>query len=189
MTLSADPRPVHVIDAANRIEAVNSAWVDFMRSSGRADLAAESAIGRPIWDFIRSTPVRQLWEVLYDRVRGVGAPLFVPMRADTPALRRVFDLELHPLAERSIRQVFECVWSEARPAIALLDPAYPRHDRILWHCAWCSRIQVRIGVWEEVEDAQLTLHIEATETLPTLKESVCTTCKQSLLKTFPARVA
>ena len=72
---------------------------------------------------------------------------------------------------------------------ALLDPAWPRDERTLRCCAWCRCIQVRVGVWEEIEDAHFTLAIEAAETLPSLHAGVCVTCKQALLKTFPARVA
>jgi hypothetical protein len=133
--------------------------------------------------------VRQLWEVLYQRVRAVGAGVFVPMRADTASQRRLIDIELHPLADGSIRHVCEPVWLERRAAVALLDPNYPRDERVLRRCAWCWRIQVRLGAWEEIEEAQRMLAIEAAETLPRLETAVCTTCKQSLLKTFPARVA
>jgi len=188
MNLAADARPVHTIDACNRIIAVNSAWVEFMRSVVSADITIDTVIGRSLWDFVRGTQVRQLWEVLFERVRAIGAPVFVPMRADTANLRRVLDVELHPLPERSIRQVFECVWTEARPAMALLDTAYPRNTNSVLCCAWCNRIQVRLGAWEEIEDAQLTLRIEAADTLPALNHGVCSGCKQSLLKTFPVRV-
>jgi hypothetical protein len=188
MNLAADHRPVHTIDPCDRIVSVNSAWVEFMRENGCTNLTIDTALGRSIWDFVRGLQVRQLWEVLFERVRAVGAPVFVPMRADKPDLRRVLDIELHPLPERSIRQVFECVWTEARPRVALLDPAHPRNADSLPHCAWCNRLQVRIGAWEEIEDAALTLRLQAAEALPVLKSSVCSSCKQSLLKTFPARV-
>lgn len=186
MNLSADAAPAHIIDACNRIVSVNRAWLEFMRSMLATEFSADAVIGRPLWDYVRGKSVRQLWEVLFERVRAVGAPVFVPMRADTAGLRRVLDIELHPMPERSIRQVFECVWTEARPAMALLDSAYPRSDDALLRCAWCNRIQVRLGTWEEIEDAQLTLRIEAVETLPALDHGVCGGCKQSLLKTFPA---
>jgi len=189
VNVSVDPRPVYTIDSLDRVVAVNAAWVDFMRQENHAGITLQSAIGRPVWDFVAGSQVRQLWEVLYERVRAVGAPVFVPTRMDTPSLRRLIDLELHPLGDRSIQHVCECVWIEARPAVALLDPAYPRDERTLQCCAWCNRIQVRIGAWEEIEEAQLTLRIEATSMLPRLKAGVCSTCKQSVLKTFPARVA
>jgi hypothetical protein len=115
--------------------------------------------------------------------------VFVPLRADTANERRVIDVELHPAPERSIRHVRECLWTEARPAIALLDGNYPRDSRVLLRCVWCARVQVRLGTWEEIENAQVMLGIVADETLPTIQETVCTSCKQSVLKTFPARVA
>ncbi len=185
--LSEDTRPVYIIDADDRLALVNSAAMTLF--GGTATQSPRALLGRSIWDFVPGAPIRQLWQVLYSRVRAVGAPVFVPMRADAPSMRRLVDLELHPLADRSIQHICECVWTEARPAIALLDPAYPRDQRSLLSCAWCQRIQVRFGVWEEIEQAQQTLRIEAVESLPTLKPAVCASCKQSVLKTFPARVA
>lgn len=185
--LSEDTRPVYIIDADDRLALVNSAAMTLF--GGTATQSPQALLGRSIWDFVPGAQIRQLWQVLYSRVRAVGAPVFVPMRADAPSMRRLVDLELHPLADRSIHHICECVWTEPRPAIALLDPAYPRDQRSLLSCAWCRRIQVRFGVWEEIEQAQQTLRIEAVESLPTLKPAVCASCKQSILKTFPARVA
>jgi len=113
----------------------------------------------------------------------------VPMRIDRADERRLIDIELRPLGDGSIHHICEPVWREARAAVALLDPAYPRDERVLRKCEWCQRIQVRLGAWEEIEDAQQTLAILADATLPQLHPAACSTCKQSLLKTFPARVA
>ena len=184
---SADIRPVYTVDADDRLALINAAALGRFTAAGQT--SAQALLGRSIWDFIPGPQIRQLWQVLYSRVRAVGAPVFVPMRADAPSLRRLVDVELHPLADGSIQHICECVWTEARPAIALLDPAYPRDARSLPSCAWCCRIQVGFGVWEEIEQAQQTLKIEAVESLPTLKPVVCSSCKQSVLKTFPARVA
>jgi hypothetical protein len=178
-----------LIDASNRIVAMNSAWLEFMRTVVPFAVEAEDVIGRSLWDFVSGTQVRQLWQVLFDRVRAIGAPVFVPMRADTANLRRVLDVELHPMPERSIRQVFEIVWTEPRASVALFDHSHPRNDANLVCCAWCNRVQVRLGAWEEIEDAQLTLRIEAAPTLPAITRGVCSGCKQTLLKTFPARMA
>ena len=188
MTLSVDTRPVHTLDACNRIVSVNAAWLEFAGSLASRELSAETVIGQSIWSFVRGAQVRQLWEILFERVRAVGAPVFVPMRADTATMRRVMDVELHPLPDRCIRQVFECVWTERRAPVALLDTAYPRNDASLLSCAWCARIQVRMGAWEEIEDALLTLRIETADSLPAVRHGVCSGCKQSLLKTFPARL-
>src|SRR5262245_30076587 len=103
MNLSADLRPVHAIDAFNRIVAVSPGWLGFMRTLAGRELNLDEVIGRPLWDLLPGTQVRQLWEILFERVRAVGAPVFVPMRADTPSQRRVLDVELHSMPERAIR--------------------------------------------------------------------------------------
>jgi hypothetical protein len=185
----ADPRPVYIIDALDRIVFINPAWSRFVAPARGCGPSLSDVIGRPIWDRLPDGVVRQLWELLYSRVRAVGGSVFVPMRVDRIEERRLIDIELRPLADGSIRHVCELVWSEARPAVALLDPAYPRDERSLRSCVWCRRVQVRVGAWEEIEDAQRALSIHAGRTLPRLEPGACSTCKQSLLKTFPARVA
>jgi hypothetical protein len=185
----ADIRPVYTIDAVDRIVFVNAAWTAFVAPLGAAGPQLAEVMGRPIWERIPAGVARQLWELLYSRVRAVGGAVFVPMRVDRADERRLVDIELRPLSDGSIRHVCEPVWQEPRPAVALLDPAYPRDERTLRSCEWCRRIQVRLGAWEEIEEAQQSLAIMADHTLPQLVPAVCSTCKQSLLKTFPARVA
>ena len=181
-----DARPIYTIDASDRISFVNPAWQELIapKAAGPAQV-----LGRPIWELIPGGVVRQLWELLYSRVRAIGGGVFVPMRVDRADERRLIDIELRPLSDGSIRHICEPVWRERRAAVALLDPDYPRDERALRSCAWCQRIQVQLGVWEEIEQAQQTLTVLADASLPRLEPVACTSCKQSLLKTFPARVA
>ena len=99
--LPKDARPVYTIDVDDRLVLLNPAALDLF--GGSAGAWSPSLLGRSIWDFIPGVPIRQLWQVLYSRVRAVGAPVFVPMRTDTPSMRRLVDLELHPMADRSIQ--------------------------------------------------------------------------------------
>jgi hypothetical protein len=184
----ADARPVYIIDAQDRIAFVNPAWSRFAASL-RDGYSLSDVLGESIWGGIPEGVVRQLWAVLYSRVRASGGSVFVPVRADLADERRLIDIELQPLGEGMVRHVCEPVWRESRPAVALLDPSYPRDERTLRCCMWCRRIQVRLGSWEEIEDAQQILKIPADSSLPRLQPTACTSCKQSLLKTFPARVA
>lgn len=184
-----ESRPELVLDSRNRIASVNGAWAEAMPHGGFHQDCLDACISRPFWDFVQGVPVRQLWEILFDRVRASGAPIFVPMRADTPALRRVWDIELHPMPERGLLLVAHFVWTERRPVVKLLHPETPRNGATLPYCAWCNRVQIRIGAWEEVEDAHTTLRLDAQERLPEIRRAACDGCKQALLKTFPARVA
>jgi hypothetical protein len=177
--------PVYTIDARDRIVAVNGEWLRFARPQGSVDAALSDVIGRSIWEVTPGGQVRQLWQVLYQRVRSVGAQVLVPMRVDTARERRLIEIELRPLADQSIQHICERVWSESRPFAALLDPSSNRDQRQLHACAWCSRIQVSVGVWQELEDALATLAIDTEGPLPMLASVACITCKQSLLKTFP----
>lgn len=185
----ADARPVYIIDAQDRIVFVNPAWSQFVAPVRGDGPGLPDVFGQSIWNRTPEGVVRQLWELLYSRVRAIGGSVFVPMRVDRADERRLIDIELQPLGDGSIRHICEPVWRESRAAVALLDPSYPRDERSLLSCTWCRRIQVRLGAWEEIEDAQRTLAIPADSTLPRLAPSACITCKQSLLKTFPARVA
>lgn len=182
---STDLHPVYTIDAHDRIVAVNGEWLRFGRPQGSVDAALPHLIGRSIWELTPGGQVRQLWQLLYQRVRSVGAQVLVPMRVDTARERRLIEIELRPLADQSIQHICERVWSEARPFAALLDPSSSRDQRCLHACAWCSRIQVGAGLWQELEDALATLAIESGSSVPSLLSVACMTCKQSLLKTFP----
>jgi hypothetical protein len=183
-----DSRPIYTIDADDRIASVNEAWLQFTQSGAEPIASADNVVGRSIWEMIAGGEVRQLWELLYARVRGVRGQVFVPVRADTPQQRRLIDIELRPLADRAIQHICEPVWSEARAPVRLLDPASVRDQRSLRCCVWCSRIEVKRGFWEEAEDAQSLLGSEQERTLPTLQSAACVTCKQSILQTFPMAV-
>lgn len=178
-------RPVYTIDSGDRLIEVNAAFVASVPYVG----GAEALLGQSIWNFIAGDLPRRLWEVIYARVRGAREPVFVPVRADTATERRVIDLELHPGSDQSVRHVRECLWVEPRCAVALLDPSYPRDSRVIMRCAWCARVQVSPGMWQEIEDAQLSLGIESCATLPRVHETACSSCQHTVLKAFPSRVA
>jgi hypothetical protein len=188
MFAAHDARPVYTIDADDRIVHVNEAWLLFNAGASDADVLRDY-VGLPVWELLGEGRVRQLWQVLYRRVRAIGASIFVPMRVDTADERRLLDIEVRPLADRSIQHVCECAWTEARAPVALLDPVSQRDEREVLCCAWCRRVQIGVGVWQEIEDAERSLGIRPAGTLPRLRPDVCVTCQQALLQTFPARVA
>lgn len=184
----AHAQPSFTIDALDRLIDVNDSFLASLEP-GIGSVERVHVIGRSLWDFLPSGSTKQLWQVMQGRVRAMGAPIFFPMRMDSACERRLVDVELHALGNDDIRHVLQFMWRESRPAIALLDRNYPRDSRRLRRCGWCARVQVRLGLWLEVEAAQEALAIRADATLPGMKDSVCTACKQTMLNIFPARAA
>jgi len=182
------PRSAYTIDASDRLIDVNAAFVASL-PSGFDISTPEQLIGRSLWDFVPGVLPRQLWQVLLRRVRNIAAPVFIPMRTDSPSERRIIDVELHPLGNDEVRHVHQSIWWEPRPLVELLDPSRLRDGRSVARCAWCARIRVRLGTWVEIEEAVQTLGLASTATLPSIEDSACISCKQSILKTFPARAA
>lgn len=179
---------VYTVDALDRLIDVNRAFVRALPRELGIKKPVE-LIGRSLWDFVPGPAAVQLWKVLQRRVRGIRAPLFVPMWIDSFAERRLIDLELHALGNDDIRYVQQIILRETRTAIALLDPQYPRDERRLPHCGWCARVQVQLGLWMEIEAAFVALKLAGCQTLPRLEAAACTSCMQSVLQLFPARAA
>lgn len=185
--LSCNSQISFTIDGFDRLIDANEAYVRSLQPFGIDDRL--QLIGRSLWDFMPGKVPRQLWQVLQRRVRAIGAPVFFPLRNDSASERSLVDVELHALGNDDIRCVQQPMWQQRRPAIALLDANYPRDARALVRCYWCARVQVRLGLWLEIEPAQQLLGLAATATLPRIHDSACLSCKQSILNIFPARAA
>ena len=166
---SNDIRPIYTIDAQDRIVLRESGMDCLHQRRVAAVVGAPIAqLGQSVWDSRRRAKCDGCGRCCFNAFGRVGAPVFVPMRADTPDERRLLDIEVRPLVDRSIQHVYECVWTEARLASRIARSGLARDAREHADCcAWCRRIQVGIGTWEEIEDAQSDACIgEAASTLP-----------------------
>jgi hypothetical protein len=158
------------------------AWVD----SGFDELAAgyglpglpDEAVGRPLLDFVTGERPRELQRHLIARARRSPEPIRSQYRCDAPEMRRFGLLELD--AQPGGGVIFTSVFTEleARPAQALLDPAFPRDDRHVRECAWCNRFDV--GGWCEVEEAA-GRYDGAVATLPRVDHALCDICEMLLM--------
>ena len=79
------------LDASDRIVAVDSAWIAFAAANDAADLP-QRVLGRPVWQFITSLTVRELYRALFRRVRETRAGVTVTFRCDSPVVRRFMSL-------------------------------------------------------------------------------------------------
>jgi hypothetical protein len=159
------------------------AWVDH----GFDELAiehgvpelTESAIGRPLLDFVAGDGPRELQDHLLRRARRSEDPIQFLYRCDAPGVRRMGRMEL--AAQPGGGVIFTSVFDEVEqrtPPIALLDPDAPRSPdggAAVRECAWCNRFDV--GGWREADDAMARL---ANEPLPHVEHSVCDVCRMLL---------
>jgi len=168
------------LDAADRLEWVNENWGRFAARNEAPELAAGRVLGRPLWDFLSTPEVHQIYRTVLERVRRLLRPVRFPIRCDSPGLRRSMTLSLTPQAEGKI--LFECRLDrlETRGPAPLLDPRRPRSEDLLAVCSWCKR--VRAGEeWLEIEEAIAALDLFGQECLPRLTHGICPACKERVL--------
>ena len=89
------PRFTYRVDGNDVITYVSEAWVEFARQNGAATLDEASVVGRSIWDLIAHAPTRELYKLVFRKVR-VGKTVVLPFRCDAPRLRRYMQLSLTP---------------------------------------------------------------------------------------------
>lgn len=159
--------------------SVSGDWDTFAVQGGSRELAGDSVLGRPLWDFIGGDEVRHLFRILLSRVRETGRPVTVPFRCDAPELRRWQTLTFRPVpdVERGIDVVVRNVAEEGRPAVPLLDPTVSRSEEHLVVCAWCRRTRLDEEEWAEVEVAAERLGLFGATDLPAISHGICPDCR------------
>lgn len=179
------PEPVeyrYELDAADRIRAVDAAWIRFGRENGPGDLDRDRVVGRSIFEFIAGGEVRHLYALLFRAARTRRAPICLPFRCDAPDRRRFMELRIEPAADDGLVLAGRLLGEEGREPIPLLLPDAPRSGELVAVCSWCKRVRTAPGVWEEVEDAVGTLGLFEEATLPGLTHGICEPCDGALTR-------
>jgi hypothetical protein len=171
------------IDRLHTIVGVDEAWSRFARQNGAGEsCAAEAVVGRSLWTFISGQDAQELYRLLLLRVAASGKAVVLPFRCDAPELRRFLELRIEPLADGGAQFRSKLLRTEARQRVALLDMDVPRADGMLRVCSTCKRVAVSETVWEEVEDAVLSLQLFNEDTLPALTHVLCPDCFRTYLE-------
>lgn len=173
------------IDARDRITWVDPAWLRFARENAAGELTAEHVVGRPVLDFVSGGPVRQLYSMLFQAVRGARA-VRVPFRCDAPDRRRFMELCIEPADGGGLRLSGRLLREELRAPVALLEPERPHGAALVAICSWCKRIRTAPGRWEEVEDAVRRLGLFDEAALPGLTHGICGRCDADMGRVLDA---
>ena len=109
--LDALPNTIYTIDLDGNITSVNRTWSRFAESNGAPELASEQAVcGRPIWQSITDTAVREEIERAMTLLRTGRTELVTwEFPCSSPTEERIFLLQLAPL--RSDRAITGFVFS------------------------------------------------------------------------------
>jgi hypothetical protein len=163
------------LDAQFRIAAVDDRWTRFALANHAPELASPTLIGHSLILQFSDRTTAHLYEQLLTKVQRTGRPIVVPIRCDSPTLRRYIDLHIEPGPHGGIHIRSRIVRVEARAEVRLLDDAIPRSGEAVRMCSFCKRIDVS-GEWHEVEEATLALHLLERDTLPPVTHGVCPAC-------------
>ncbi|HSL83509.1 MAG TPA: hypothetical protein VLF66_12100 [Thermoanaerobaculia bacterium] len=172
----------YAIDGAGRIVRVGKSWDRVAVENGAPGLVAAHVLDSLLGEHISDAPSRHLWEVLTDRVRETGESRTVPIRCDTPALRRWIRVVLIPAEAGGVIFHTRLERVEPRPHLALLDASGPRDpSRLLRLCSWCKRAAVEGRGWLELEEAAERLGLLEERPVPEITHGLCEDCEARML--------
>lgn len=172
----ADDTLVYRLNDKDEIESFNEAWKTFAENNQGKDLATDSILNRPIWDFVKDRTTRQLYHDILQTVRSrTPAPVKFTIRCDSPDYRRLLEMTVSANERSFVEFRARTISEDHREYQPLLDPAVPRSDDLLGICGWCKK--VRSGErWLEIEDAIKELELFERDRLPGLTHGMCDEC-------------
>lgn len=171
---------VYRIDASNRMVWVNDAWVEFAHENHGELVMPEHVIGHDMMASISNDSVRQIYELILQRVRA-GDPVAFNYRCDAPHKRRTFAMTVTLLPTGEVEFVSQLMHEETRPSIPLLEKDRPRNDELLHVCSWCQQVELPDGTWASVEAAVVKMELLEAEALPGISHGMCQTCHASMM--------
>ncbi|MDH3307543.1 MAG: hypothetical protein OEO77_08520 [Acidimicrobiia bacterium] len=168
------------IDGDDFLTDIGQDWSEFARDNGAPGLAT-SAPDRSLWTYFDRDEVRELWQLLVDRVRATRKQVRVPLRCDAAHARRWFEMTVTP--ETNGRVHFRCVlvFEESREPVPLLDIRSQRNldaEPILV-CSWCGRGQSG-SRWLAIEDLVHVDRLLEQTSMPPISYGICDPCRDDM---------
>jgi hypothetical protein len=175
------PGPVvYLIDASDRIVAVNEAWDEFARANSGAHLVQPGILGRPLWSLMSDLTTEEIYRALVSRVRQ-GVSMRFGFRCDAPDRRRLLQMAMSAELDGVVRFEVSSLATQDRSAIPLLRASAVRGGEVMRICGWCKRIPDSDDVWLEAEDAIRSMNLFEMGQLPELSHGICPTCYASMI--------
>jgi hypothetical protein len=84
----------YAVDGNDVIVSLGDDWLRFARENAAAELSRESVIGHNLWEYVAGNATRELYEVIFRRVRDQRRTLVLPFRCDSPDRFRFMQLAI-----------------------------------------------------------------------------------------------
>jgi len=173
---------IYRIDSQDRIFFVSENWQHFAEENKGADSCGVShVLNQPLWHFITGEETEYLFRLILEKVRTYGKWVNIPIRCDSPVLRRFLEISIGPLSEKSVEFRSRVIRVESRPPIMLFETDVPRSSEMVRVCSFCKKIAVSENTWEEVEDALNHMALLCLPRLPMITHGMCRTCFQDAM--------
>ena len=168
------------IDASDMLTDVGTGWADAAIEHGAPALARPDG-GRSLWDAIDGDELRELWQLVVQRVRSERSEVRVPFRCDSAHARRWFELGIESIADGGVRFRSTLVFEEARRPIALLDPTIARDHATtpIELCSWCGRAHSE-GAWLDLERLVAETRLLERDLPPPVTPGICGSCRDQM---------
>lgn len=170
----------YVIDSKDVIQS----WVQRGSDQDSWNQSNDSCVvaGTPIWGFVDGGEARQLYQLLFEKVRSGCSLGPIPFRCDSDRERVFMELFLEPLNGGKIGVSSCFVKSESRDPVRLFDESAPRSEEIVTICCMCKKVKNPDASWVEVEEAAVAMKLFEMERLPQLSHGLCKDCGRAVLK-------
>ncbi|WP_339908349.1 hypothetical protein [Symmachiella dynata] len=170
------PTYCYRVDACDDLVWVDAAWLAFARENGAAELTEKSVQGRSLWEFIADATTQSLYQEIHRRIRLTGQSSVIPIRCDSPNLKRQMQLTISCEPEGALHYRSVLLRVELQPRFTLLEPSTKRTADELTMCSCCKKCLVEPTDWVELEIMAARLNLLENETAPCLLYSVCPGC-------------
>jgi hypothetical protein len=173
---------VYRLDDRDEFCFVNGEYDSFARDNCGEAVASHAILRRPLWDFVTDPTTQQLYRDMLRRVRA-GRPVRFRFRCDSPARRRLLEMDVRAGDGGGVEFRVRTVSEEDRPYQPLFDPHAGRSDERLRVCGWCKKVHVG-DAWAEVEDAVARLHLFERAAMPEVTHGICEECFRAMTDTL-----
>lgn len=172
---------VYELDAEHRIRLVDAGWLEFAAANDAPELATTSRLlGSSVFAYIADATTAALYRLIFERVRRTQMPLVLPLRCDSPALRRYLSIEISPAAEQGLCLRTSVIRLEPRSPVPLLDLGGEREEAPVRMCSWCKAVDVS-GRWCEAEQAVAEWRLFERPRLPRISHGICPACYATVM--------